>query len=179
MIHWGLWKKFKSDSTYKWDMHSPESILENETHKLLWDYEIQTNHLFLTRRPDLLIVNKQRKREHAELVDFAIPPDHGIKLKENEKRDKYLDFTRELKKWNMKVIVIPVVIGVLGTIPKWLVKWLEVLEIRGQVKTFQTTALTSDSVDTESSLLCDCQFSAYTIMKPSGSHAMSIPLHIV
>ena len=31
-------------------------------------------------------------------MDFTIPVDHRIKLKENEKKDKYLDLARELKK---------------------------------------------------------------------------------
>ena len=66
--------------------------------------------------------------------------DQRVKLKESEKRDKYLDLARELKKlWNMKVI--PIVIGALGTISKGLVKELEDLEIRSQVETIQTTAL--------------------------------------
>ena len=47
----------------------------------------------------------------------------------------------EEKKLNMKVTVIPIVIGALGMIPKVLVKGLKDLEIRGQVETFQTTAL--------------------------------------
>ena len=47
----------------------------------------------------------------------AIPADYRVNLKENEKGDKYLDFTRELKKlWNMKVTVIPTVIGPLGMV---------------------------------------------------------------
>ena len=37
--------------------------------------------------------------------------------------------------------VIPIVIGALGTIPKGLVKGLEVMEIDVQAKTIQTTAL--------------------------------------
>ena len=41
----------------------------------------------------------------------------------------------------MKVTVLPSVIGVLGTIPKGLVKGLEDLEIRRQVETIQTTVL--------------------------------------
>ena len=32
------------------------------------------------------------------IVDFAVPVDHRVKLKESEKRDKYVDFARELKK---------------------------------------------------------------------------------
>ena len=33
-----------------------------------------------------------------KIVDFAVPADHRIKLKECEKKDKYLDLVRELKK---------------------------------------------------------------------------------
>ena len=41
----------------------------------------------------------------------------------------------------MKVTVIPIVVGALGTIPEGLVKRQEDLEIRVQVETIQTTAL--------------------------------------
>ena len=41
----------------------------------------------------------------------------------------------------MKVTVIPIVVGALGTIPKGLVKGQEDLEINGQVETIQTTVL--------------------------------------
>ena len=30
-------------------------------------------------------------------MDFAVPADHRVKLKENEKKDKYSDLARELK----------------------------------------------------------------------------------
>ena len=54
-----------------------------------------------------------------KIVDFAVPADYSLKLEEIEKRDKYLDLARELKKlWNMKVIIIPIVIGAFGTVTK-------------------------------------------------------------
>ena len=31
-------------------------------------------------------------------MDFVIPVDHRVKIKENEKREKYLDIARKLKK---------------------------------------------------------------------------------
>ena len=34
------------------------------------------------------------------MVDFAVPADHWVKLKENKKKDKYLYLARELKKKN-------------------------------------------------------------------------------
>ena len=54
------------------------------------------DHLISTRRPDLIIINKGKRI--CKIVDFAFPADHTIKLKECEKKDKYLDLTRELKK---------------------------------------------------------------------------------
>ena len=38
----------------KWYMHNPASVLENETHKLLRDFDLQTDHLISARRPDLI-----------------------------------------------------------------------------------------------------------------------------
>ena len=53
-------------------------------------------------------------------LNIGVPTDQRVKLKECEKRDKYMHRAREMKKkqWNMKVTIIPIVIGVLGTIPK-------------------------------------------------------------
>ena len=44
-------------------MRNPESVLENETHKPLRDYAMQTDYLILAWTPDSL----QKKREPAEL----------------------------------------------------------------------------------------------------------------
>ena len=63
-------------------------------------------------------------------------------MKESGKIDKYQDLARELKKlWNMKVMIIPIAIGALGTVTKRWVQGLEDLEIREQVETIQNTAL--------------------------------------
>ena len=73
-------------------------------------------------------------------MNFAVPADHRVKLKESEKKDKFL--TRELKKLrNVKLTVIPIVIDPLATVTKGLVKGLEELEIRARVGTIQITAL--------------------------------------
>ena len=53
-------------------------------------------------------------------MDFAVPADHRVKLKESEKRNKYLDLARELKKLrNMKVTLIPIVTDALGTVTNY------------------------------------------------------------
>ena len=77
-----------------------------------------------------------------KIVNFAVPADHRINLKESEKKDKYLDLARELKKlWNMKMTIIPIVISDFGTVTKGLLKGLEDLEVGGRVDTIQTTTL--------------------------------------
>ena len=45
VIHWEMCKKLKFDHTNKWYMHNPAAVLEKHTHKLLWDFDIQTDHL--------------------------------------------------------------------------------------------------------------------------------------
>ena len=109
-------KKSKFDNTNKWYMHNPASVLENDMHKLLWDFDIQTNHVISARRPDFIVIKKKK------LQNWGL--------------------AKELKKlWNMKVIVIPIMIGAFGTVTKGLLKGLEDLEIRRRVATIQTTVL--------------------------------------
>ena len=59
-------------------------------------------------------------------MNFTIPADHRIKLKESEKKHKHLELASELKKnkkrWNMKVTIIPIVIGAFGTVTNGLFK---------------------------------------------------------
>ena len=132
---------FKFDHANKWYMHNPVPVLENNTHKLLCDFDIHTDHRISARRPGLIIINKKKKRI-CKIIDFAVPADHRLKLKECEQKDKYLDLVRELKKlWNMQVTIIPIVIGAFGTVTKGLLKGLEDSEVGGRVETIQTITL--------------------------------------
>ena len=76
-------------------MHNPTPVQENDTHKLQWDFDIQTDHLISARRPDLIIINKKNK---SVKLSTYVSRFTTIKIKECEKRDKYLDLARELKK---------------------------------------------------------------------------------
>ena len=138
VIHWGLCKQLEFYHKNKWYMHNMVSVGENEMHKLLWDSETQTDHLILARRLGLIIIkNKKRTRW---IVNIALLAHHLVQLNESEKKDKYLDLARELKKLcNINVTVILTVIGVLGTVRKGLVKGPENLEIWGRVAACQTT----------------------------------------
>ena len=113
------------------------------THKILWDFGINTDHRFSARRSDRIMINKKKKKKRTcKIVDFAVLADYRIKLKECEKKDKYLDLARELKKTGEHA-------GdnytnsdwCFGTVTKGLLKGLEELEVGGRVETIKTTAL--------------------------------------
>ena len=134
-------------------MRDPKSVLENETHKLLRDFEIQIDHKISVRRPDLIIINKKKKKRKkkkkkrtCKIVDFAVSDDHRVKLKESLKKDKYLDLTWEWKKlWNIKGIIIPLIHHMNCNWCSWYshqrwVKTSEDLKIRRLPEIIQTTA---------------------------------------
>ena len=78
---------------------------------------IQTDHVMEARRPDSFVVDK--KERSCKIIDFSVPGDSKIELKEKDKIEKYQDLGRKLQKiWNVKVKIIPLVVGSLGAIPK-------------------------------------------------------------
>ena len=58
---------------------------------MLWDVEIETDHLISTREQDLVIINKKKKKkkkrkDNMSKTDFAILTVHRRKLKKTEER---------------------------------------------------------------------------------------------
>ena len=100
--------------------------MENEDGKILWDFNIQTDHLIEHRRPDIVVVNK--KDSTCNIIDVAVPGD---------KRVNYSELHRELK----EVRVIPIVIGSLGTISNNFESWLEKLNLKSSIELMQKAAL--------------------------------------
>ena len=73
VIHWELCKKLKAGHTNRWNMRNPAFVLKNETHKLRWDFEIQTDYLISARLLHLMIFNKKWKlAELRTLISWLI-----------------------------------------------------------------------------------------------------------
>ena len=83
IVHWKLARKCNFEAGDKWYEHEPESVLENEDYKILWDFSIQTDHVIEAQRPDLVVVDK--KERSCKIIDFAVPGDSRI---EEKKKDK-------------------------------------------------------------------------------------------
>ena len=75
------------------------------------------DHVIEARRPDLVVVDK--KERSCKIIDFVVLGDSRIEEKEKDKIEIYQDLGRELGKiCNVKVKIIPLVVGSLGSIPK-------------------------------------------------------------
>ena len=70
IVHWKLVRKCYFEAGDKWYEHRPESVLENEDYKILWDFSIQTDHVIEAWRPDLVVVDK--KERSCKIIDFAV-----------------------------------------------------------------------------------------------------------
>ena len=139
IVYWKLTRKcnFKArDKSYE---HEPESGLKNEGYKIFWDFSIETDHVIEAQRPDLVVVDKERS---CKIIDFAVPGDNRIEEMEKNKIEKYQDFGRELQKiWNVKVKIIPLVVGSLGAIPKQFGKRLKQIGLTVGTAQVQKTVL--------------------------------------
>ena len=103
-VHWLLCKKYHLQCSDTWYTHKPQSVQEKDEYKILWDFNIQADKVIEHRRLDIVCINKQRRE--CQIIDFAIPGDQNIAIKEQEKIDKYQDLRIELQKvWNVKAVV--------------------------------------------------------------------------
>ena len=111
-IHWLLCKKYDLEHTDKWYQHQPAPVVETKRYKLLWDFSIQIDRVIEHRRPDIIIVDWEEKE--CFTIAVAIPADQNIADKEWEKISKYSELKLEvIRLWNVKVKVIPIVVGAL------------------------------------------------------------------
>ena len=140
IVHSKLARKCNFEGSDKWYEHEPESVLENEYYKILWNFSIQTDHVIEAQRPDLVVVNK--KERDCKIIDVAVPGDGRIEEKEKDKTEKYQDLGRELQKiWNVKAKIITLVVGSLGAIPKQFGNRLKQIGITVRTAQVQKTIL--------------------------------------
>ena len=81
-----------------------------------------------------------KKETICEIIDFAIPGDPRIEDKVKDNKEKYQDLGRELQNiWNVKVKIMPLVVGPLGAIPKQLGNRLKQIGIKAGTTQVQKT----------------------------------------
>ena len=141
IIHWELCGLHGFNRHKNWYEHTAQPVLENDSIKILWDFNIHTDRVIEARRPDIVVVNKV----HAEavIIDVAVPGDFRVRDKEVEKISKYQDLALEINRmWGQRTSVVPIVVGALGAKHK-LADWLALLGVNDKkcCNTIQQAAL--------------------------------------
>ena len=114
----------------KWDAQTPLGF---------WDTNRSPN-FGQTTSPDY--IKQKKKKENSQNCVLCCPiwPQGKVERKPKE-RCTYFFLGNWKKLWSMKTTEIPIVIGTLGTVTKWLVQGLEDLEIPERVETIQAIVL--------------------------------------
>ena len=63
-------KRTGQNTVKKWYAHAPEKAVENEEIKVLWNINIQCDHLIEIKRPDLIVIDKKEQKRI-----IAVPAD--------------------------------------------------------------------------------------------------------
>ena len=80
------------------------------------------------QRPDIVVMEKNTKK--CLIIDVASPVDNSLILKRNEKLDNYSELRLEIARmWDKKTLIVPIIIGALGSIPNNLEYNLKMLGI--------------------------------------------------
>ena len=137
-LHWSICKDHDLKITDKWYQHTPETVIHNKDNNLtiMWDMPVNTYRTITANRPDIIV--KDSVNSTCKLIDMTVPSDRNIALKELEKKSKYKDLEVEIQRmWHMKTIVIPVVVGALGTVKKGMIENVEKVSKRANVTEIQ------------------------------------------
>ena len=115
-------------------------MLENDKRKKRLDFPIQTFKEIEHRRPDTVVIDKQ-KREY-KTINIVVLTEQTIKVKELEKITKYQDLRLEVQKlWDDKATVIPIAVGALETVSEELENHVETIEVPIVISCLQKATL--------------------------------------
>jgi hypothetical protein len=111
---------------------------------VLWNQGVHTHREVTVNKPDILIKNKKEKT--CVLIDVAMPADRNITAKEAQKKLKYKSLCIEIQQmWNMKCMIIPMVVGATGIVTRGLRKNLEAITGKHSIDSLQKTAILGTS----------------------------------
>jgi len=101
---------------------------------------VQSDRTIPNKKPDIIF--RDNEKGTRMLIDVAISGDRNAIKKEAERILKYEDLTIEIQRmWNVKTKVIPVIIGVTGTISKSFRKYMSNVPGKHEVKELQKTVI--------------------------------------
>ena len=134
-------RKYGIECGDKWYDHQPLAVAENRGVRITWNMTVCTDKKLNHNRPDITLVRKNT--QEWTLIDIAVTADKNIINTEEGKVDRHSDLAFETKRIHraLKVTVILIVIGALGTISKNKKTWHGKLDIPDVVGSAQSSTI--------------------------------------
>ena len=60
-VHWELCRKHGLEHPDKWYEHNLGGVVESESVKILWDINVQCDNVIQARRPDVIVIHKEKR----------------------------------------------------------------------------------------------------------------------
>ena len=141
-VYWEACKKYGVKCTELWHEEVPDTVRKSKDGQIeiWWDRPIETTVKLDHNRPDLVIINRQDKEWI--IVEFSVPWDKNVLLKEEEKVSKYIPLAKEIRKVHrVSTKIIPIILGSLGTVTTRLKSSLKDLGMEKILGGLQTSVL--------------------------------------
>ena len=134
-------RKYGIECTDKWYDHQALPVAENGEVRITWDKTVYTDKALKHNRPDITLEHKDA--QEWTLIDIPVSEDQNFIRTEEEKVERYQDRAFEIKIIHgaLKVTVIPIVIGALGTTSKNAKTWYGKLDLPDIIGSAQLSAM--------------------------------------
>ena len=145
-VFWELLRKYGLKHCAKWYEEQPASgeIRESEDGKvqIWWDRPFSTAKTVRHNKPDVVVFDWRDGQGKCWVIDFSVPFDGNVLIKEAEKHTHYGPLAGEIRRmYGVTVTIVPVVVGVLGAVGEGVVKAMEELGIPDVVDGLQISAI--------------------------------------
>ena len=118
-VYWELCGKYGIRRADRWFEETPDAIRVSQDgmYEIWWDKKVITAKVLEHNRPDVVVIDREKARW--TMVDFSVPFDANVVSKENEKTRKYEKLATEVsREHRVTTIIIPIVVGALGTVSR-------------------------------------------------------------
>ena len=140
-VYWELCQKYGIGCANIWFEKVPDTVQRSEDgqFEIWWDRPIETTIKLENNRPDVIVINRQDKEW--TIVEFSVPWDKNVLLKEEEDIQRYILLAKEIRKAHgVSTKIVPIVLGSLGTVTNQLKANLAVLVVE-RILALQTSVL--------------------------------------
>ena len=144
IIHWDICRHFGVPAKSRWYRHHHDRLVETNDITMMWDTVILTARKIVANRPDICFRNK--KTNSCLLIDISCPTESNIARKQAEKLTKYSDLRVKVScMWQCRTLVVPVVLGALGTVHAGIARWLHIIPGHQNLQHLQKAVLLGSS----------------------------------